>query len=116
MYRVVDVPGILDRLAGHDFGGQTLALELVVEDSFLPENVGSTLLRFEAGHLRRQEGGQPDVQVCLSIEDFSSLLAGTVAFRSLYDYGRAQISDPDYVEAMNRLFAVEQRPICMTHF
>jgi len=116
MYRVVDVPGILGRLAGHNFGGQTLMLELVVEDSFLPENAGRTLLRFEAGHLRRLEGGEPDVQVCLSIEDFSSLLAGTVAFRSLYDYGRARISDPDDVETVTRLFAVEQGPICMTHF
>ncbi|MEJ2212146.1 MAG: GNAT family N-acetyltransferase [Anaerolineae bacterium] len=116
MYRVVDVPGILDRLAKHDFGGQTLTLELVMKDSFLPENGGSTLLRFEAGRLRRIQGGEPDVQVCLAIEDFSSLLAGTVAFRSLYNYGRAETSAPDDVDLLTSLFAVERKPICMTHF
>ena len=116
MYRLVDVPGMFDRLAGHDFGGQSLALRLAVEDSFLPENAGSLLLRFQDGHLRRLDDDEHDVEVSLPIEDLSSLLAGTVAFRALYRYGRARISDPDYVEQVTRTFHVEQKPVCMTDF
>ena len=49
MYRVIDVPGMFDLLHERNFGGQTCTLELNIVDSFLPENAGSTLLRFEEG-------------------------------------------------------------------
>ncbi len=116
MYRVIDVPGIFDLLAEHNFGGQTCTLKLTIDDSFLPENAGSTTLRFENGRARRLDTGQPNVEVRLAIEDFSSLLAGTVAFRSLYSYRRATISDFSYVDTIDRIFAVAKKPVCMTHF
>ncbi len=126
MYRVVDVPHIFDLLAERDFGApgpgaQTCTLKLTVADTFLPENAGSTLLRLEGGHLQRLDDAGPhdvahDVEVRLDIADFSSLLAGTVNFRSLYSYGLADISDVNYVDTVNRIFAVEQKPICTTSF
>jgi predicted acetyltransferase len=116
MYRVINVQGMLDLLREHNFGGQTCTLRLTVDDSFLPENTGSTLLRFEAGGVQRLDAGQPDVEIRLAIEDFSSLLAGTVSLLSLYYYGLAEVSDFSYVEILDRLFAVGHKPICMTHF
>jgi predicted acetyltransferase len=116
MYRLVDVAGIFDQLAQHDFGGQTCTLKLMVEDSFLPENAGSTLLRFDGGRMQRQAQGSADLEVRLAIEDLSSLLAGTVTIRALYNYGLAEISDPSHVERLSRLFAVEQQPACSTSF
>jgi hypothetical protein len=116
MYRVIDVPGIFDLLTEHNFGGQTCTLKLTIDDSFLPENAGATLLVFEGGHVQRLESGDHDVEVRMTIEDFSSLLAGTVSFLSLYHYGLAKVSDIDYVEAVDRLFAVVHKPMCMTHF
>jgi predicted acetyltransferase len=116
MYRIIDVPGIFDLLAEHNFGGQTCTLKLTIDDSFLPESAGSTLLRFEEGYVQRLDAGQPDVEVRLAIEDFSSLLAGTVSFSSLYHFGLAEISDIGYVKTLYRLFAVEHKPMCMTHF
>jgi predicted acetyltransferase len=116
MYRVVDVAGMLDRLAEHDFGGQTCTLKLAVADSFLPENAGSTLLRFDAGQVQRLQEGPAEVEVGLSIKDLSSLLVGTVRFQSLYRYGLARISDQRYVETIGRLFAVGQKPVCTTSF
>ena len=116
MVRVIDVPGLLDRLGERDFGGQTVTLRLAVEDSFLPENSGSTLLRFEDGCLQRLDGGSHNAEVHLGIADLSSLLMGTVAFNSLYNYGRARVSDPAYVDILTRAFAVQQEPVCMTPF
>jgi predicted acetyltransferase len=116
MYRVIDVPGIFDLLAEHNFGGQTCTVRLSVKDSFLPENADSTLLRFEGGRAQRLESGDHDVEVGMAIEDFSSLLAGTVSFSSLYHYSRTAVSSIGYVEVLNRLFAVEHKPVCMTHF
>ena len=121
MYRVVDVPRIFDllgerRLGEQEFGVQTFALRLTVEDSFLPENAGSILLRSERGRVQRLDDGTHDVEIHLEIADFSSLVAGTVSFKSLYRYGMAYISDKDYVDVVNRAFSVEQEPICMTSF
>jgi predicted acetyltransferase len=117
MYRVIDVPGIFDRLAERNFGGQTCSLRLTVADSFLPENAGSTLLRFEEGRLEDVGGeGQADVEVRLDIADFSSLLAGTASFRSLYRYGPAEVSEPAYVDVVHHIFAVVQKPMCTTAF
>jgi predicted acetyltransferase len=121
MYRVVDVPGIFDRLGARDHGtaeliDQAYTLKLTVADSFLPENDGSTLLRFERGRAQRLEEGDADVEVSMAIKDFSSLLAGTVTFRNLYRYGLADISNEAHVQTVNRIFAVEQKPMCTTSF
>jgi predicted acetyltransferase len=116
MYRVIDVPGIFDLLHERNFGGQTCTLELDIIDSFLPENAGSTMLRFERGRARRMDGGELNVSLRLDIAEFSSLLAGSVDFHSLYRYGLVEISDPAYVHTVNRIFAVEQKPMCTTSF
>lgn len=121
MYRVIDVPGMFDRLAERDpdtpgFVDQAYTLKLTVADSFLPENDGSILLSFERGRAQRRATGDADVEVSMAIEDFSSLLAGTVTFRSLYRYGLASISDQAQVRIVNRIFAVEQKPMCATSF
>jgi predicted acetyltransferase len=125
MYRVVDVPRIFDLLSERDFGtpalgAQTCTLKLTVGDSFLPENAGSIVLHFAGGHMQRLDGlvhdAAYDVELRLGIADFSSLLAGTVDFRSLYRYGLVDVSDESYVETISRLFAVEQKPICTTGF
>jgi predicted acetyltransferase len=121
MYRVVDIPGMFDRLAERapgtpEFVHQTYTLRLTVADSFLPENAGSVLLRFEEGRAQRLETGDADAEVSMAIEDFSSLLAGTVTFGSLYRYGLASISNEAHVQLVNRIFAVEQKPMCTTSF
>jgi predicted acetyltransferase len=120
MYRVIDVPGMFERLAGRDFGGQSCTLKLTVEDSLLSENAGSTLLRFERGYVQRLDNGPGeaahDVEMRLDIADFSSLLAGTVDVTSLHRYGLADLSAPVYIGTLNRLFAVEQKPVCTTGF
>jgi predicted acetyltransferase len=116
MLRLVDVARVFDLLGERDFGGQTCTLRLTVDDSFLPENAGSLLLRFERGRVQRLDGGAHDVEVRLDVGRLSALLAGTVDFRSLYDYGLARISDGAYVEPVARVFAVARKPVCMTHF
>jgi len=116
MYRVVDTPAIFRSLRDHDFGGQTLKLKLSLEDSFFPINHGSTLIHFEEGAARVQGGGGHDAEIRLDISDFSSLLMGAVSFKSLYQYGLVDISDPRFVESVHRLFLADQKPVCMTHF
>ena len=116
MYRVIHTRTIFDLLRERNFGGQTCRLKLTIEDSFLPENAGSTFLRFEDGRLHLVDDGDYDVEVCMDVAEFSSLLVGAVNFRSLHKYGLAEISDPGYVGIIDRVFAVEDKPICTTPF
>lgn len=116
MYRVVDVPGIFAALREHDFGGQTLRLKLTVRDSFIPENDGDVVVHFNNGRSLVAGDGDSDVQISLDVAEFSSLLMGSVSFRSLYNYCLARIPDPSYVDAVDRLFRAERKPICLTAF
>ncbi len=57
-----------------------------------------------------------DVEICMQVAEFSSLLAGTVNFERLYRYGLADVSDGRYLGVVDRVFRVEEKPMCMTAF
>ncbi len=116
MVRILDVAGIFRDLAERNFNGQSCRLRLTARDSFFPENDGSTLIHFEQGRATLPEAGGHDVEVTLDIAEFSSLLMGVIGFRRLHLYGLAEISDESYLDTIQRIFAVEQKPICMTAF
>jgi hypothetical protein len=116
MYRVVGVPLVFGALKERDFGGQTCRVKLTVEDTLLPENSGSTLVRFQDGWADLPGDGDHDVEVSMKVAEFSSLLMGSVSFRSLHKYGLASVSDYDYVETVDRIFAVRDKPVCTTPF
>jgi hypothetical protein len=56
------------------------------------------------------------IALALDIADFSSLLIGSVRFRTLHRLGLAEIGDPVHATTLDRLFAVDQPPICTTRF
>lgn len=116
MYRVIDLPGIFKQLGKHDFGGQSCRVKISIGDSFFPANAGSLVVRFRNGQPLVSEEATHDVEIRLDVAEFSSLLLGVVSFRSLYLYHLAGISDPDYLETVNRLFLVPNKPICLTAF
>jgi predicted acetyltransferase len=116
MYRVIDVPRLFAQLQAHRFGTATLALEVVLQDSFFPPNHHRTLVRFTQGVAAVQASGAPDVTMTLDVAEFSSLLMGAVTFADLYRYGLVTVSHNSYVEPLDRLFHVPQKPRCLTHF
>ncbi len=116
MYRVVDTPAIISALRPHNFGGQTLRLKTTITDTFLPENDGSTVIAFQDGYPYVVPEEDADVEICMQVAEFSSLLAGTVNFERLYRYGLADISDGRYLATVDRIFRVEEKPVCMTAF
>lgn len=116
MYRVIDVPGLFAALAGHNFNGQTCRLRLTARDSLFPVNAGSTLLYFEQGRVSLPATGPHDVEITVDIAEFSSLVVGAVDFKHLYAYNLAKISDPTYLPVVNAIFAVPEKPVCLTAF
>ena len=116
MYRVLDTRKVFQVLREHNFGGQDCRLKLSIRDTFLPENDGSTIIHFEGGKPHLKKDDDFEVEVRLDVSDFSSLLMGTVRFRTLHRYGLAEISDPSYVDTINTIFGVAEKPVCTTLF
>jgi predicted acetyltransferase len=116
MYRAVDTRALFASLGGCDFGGQSCALKIAVRDSFVPENAGDVFVRFERGRPSVRDGDDYDIAIELDVAELSSLLMGVVSFRTLHRYGMAAISDERHIDAVTRLFAVEEKPICWTWF
>lgn len=117
MYRITDTKRVFELLANHDFGGQSLRLKLDIRDSFYPQNAGALVVYFENGRATIQpETALYDTAIGLDIADFSSLLVGSVEFKTLYRYGLATISGVKHVTAVNRVFQAEMPPMCMSLF
>ncbi|MEZ4515917.1 MAG: sterol carrier protein domain-containing protein [Chloroflexota bacterium] len=117
MYRVVDVPALFSALSDHDFGGQTCRIGIALTDTFLPENAGEYVVDFRNGRAKLTETDDDvDVGIRLDVSEFSSLVVGAVGFRKLYQYGLAEISDPAYLETVDRIFHTDQPPLCMFNF
>lgn len=117
MYRVVDVRGLFRALAAHSFGGETCIIQLTLVDDVLSANNGSTVLAFVDGHAAIEPDGAPyDVEICMNIQEFSSLMMGVVHFKRLLQYGRASISDVAWTNVVHRLFLADDKPLCMTAF
>ncbi len=117
MYRVIDTPGVFALLGDHNFGDQTLTLRLTVRDSFFAPNDGTTTLRFVVGRPSlAASDATPDVSLTLDVAEFSSLLMGSVRFRTLHRYGLATLDNPAYVDTLDRLFLADQPPLCTTRF
>jgi len=111
----------LERLRGRVAHGCPARLGIRVRDSFLPANGGDHTLTFTGGELADVVGPAvldpltPDAILEGDVADLSSLLAGSVRLRALYDYGLATLSNPSFVGALDEFFACDP-PRCTTAF
>lgn len=133
MFRVINVARFFESLPDHDFGGQTVTLQISVEDSFYPANDGKTVVQFtngravvlpsKAAHPTDAEAdiARDEISIALNVSDFSSLVLGCVPFERLYMYGLAEIVGEAapaaaQVSMVDRLFRTAQKPVCLTAF
>ncbi|MHA2363814.1 MAG: GNAT family N-acetyltransferase [Candidatus Hodarchaeales archaeon] len=116
MYRIINTKKFFQDLKNHDFGHQTCRLKLNIEDTFISENNGSLILHFENGKASIVEQEDYDVEIKIDIPNFSSMVMGVIGFRKLYQYGFVEISDISFVDTMNKLFLIEEKPVCTTQF
>ena len=123
MYRILDTRAYFAALRDHRFGyggvgAPDCTLKLTIADDFLPVNAGSVVVRFADGlpQVVVAPNAAHDAELRLGVADFSALAMGCVSLRSLHTYGLATLSDVDWLDKLNQLFAVERGPACMTDF
>jgi len=116
MYRVINTKALFKELKDHNFNNVSCKLKLTIKDSFVEDNHGSIIIAFTNGLPAIVETEVYDVEINLDMADFSSLITCAVSFRSLYKYGKATISNTQYLDVINNLFTSGDRPICLTRF
>ena len=116
MYRVMDLGHLLDALEKPSFGDDRLTVKINVHDTFLPVNQGARVVHFEGGRGKVVVDEPAEVAISLDVAEFTSMLMAAVGFRKLHTYGLATISDPEYIDRIDRLFAYAQKPVCVTPF
>ena len=116
MYRVIHVPRLFDLLVNHNFGGQSVTVQINLTDSFWPDCAGSWVAVAENGRVHLNPNARPEVEISLDIAEFSSLITGATTFRQLLAYGLAEVSDTSYVDTVHQLFYTPKKPICHTSF
>jgi predicted acetyltransferase len=116
LYRIVDLPAFFQALEGRTFGDQSCTVRFTITDDFLPENDGSTTVRFVHGRPEMSTDEAYDVEIRLECAHASSLLMGVLSVKHLHRYGLVDISNRDYLETLHQLLAVDEPPICMTYF
>jgi len=116
MYRICYVEAFFADIVGCHFGDLNMTLRVNIRDSFIAGNNRPFILKFSDGLCTLIADARPDVELCIDIAEFSSLIMGTVGLTSLVKYGKAQISDASHLSAINRAFAVDEKPVCLTYF
>lgn len=115
MYKVFSFEQSFRQFEYRRYGEEHLAIAFEVLDEQEEDVLESFTVGFQGakGMLAAQT---PDVHVRLKGSDFSSLFMGSVRFHSLVDFGLAQIDDPGYIQSIDRLFYLAQRPQCNSDF
>lgn len=116
MYRVINVEKLFYDLKEHNFNNQNCKLKLNIEDTFIKENSNSYIIHFNDGKATCLEDGEYDIELEIDIADFSSLITCAVDLKSLYRYGRIKLSNKDYINKLNKIFASDEKPKCLTSF
>lgn len=116
-YRLLDVRRFFASLPDHRFGAESLTLRLTLRDSFLPEQDGSVVVRFEQGAARVEpDDTRADVELRLAVGEASALLMGCVTLRTLHDFGLMEVSDASALSQLDALFHAKRPPVCLTPF
>jgi len=88
-----------------------------ITDTLLKQNSGSLVVHFEKGLPRVVDNSTDyEVEISLGIAEFSSLVLGAADFRSLERFGVVTISNQKFITKVNRLFAVDDKPITLLCF
>ncbi|MCP4705251.1 MAG: GNAT family N-acetyltransferase [candidate division Zixibacteria bacterium] len=116
MYRIIDTPGFFKILKNHNFNNQTCRMKISINDSFLKSNNKSFIVSFDNGKAKVNKTDNAEVEIKLNVAEFSSMVLGVVDFKTLYNYGLAEISNTKYIEIVNSTFLTESKPITTTDF
>jgi predicted acetyltransferase len=112
MLRLVDVKGAL---LGRGYPNVDLAVELSVEDAFLPENSGQYSLSVRGGVPALEEARGSSLRAHLSVGALAALYSGFLSPRELQSAGQLDADEPSQ-RALALLFGASPAPALADYF
>jgi len=116
MYRLINTQKFFELLHNHNFNSVSVVLQINVIDTLLPENNKECIVQFVSGKPKLTDELVPDVSLTIDVEWLSSLVMGVVDFGKLWQYGLVELSDPEYVDILDDLFHVSDKPETIEEF
>lgn len=117
MFRLLNPKLLFQTLKSHSFGNVSIRLKFEINDSFMKINNKPIVVYFENGlPSLKSAASKTDLTLKINTADFSSMVLGAVDFKSLHAYGLAKLSNEKYFQEINRLFTVDEKPICLHQF
>ncbi|SMP39256.1 GNAT family N-acetyltransferase [Anoxynatronum buryatiense] len=117
MYRVLDIPKVLETLQPNEAMEQRLVLKLQVADDLIPANHGDWYLWSEDGIINiSRDQRAATVTLSLSAGDLASLVMGSVGLASLVAFGKATLNEPQFLKPLHHFFDYPEAPICLSRF
>ena len=116
MYRVVNAAELVRALAACRFGDLDATLRVVLADAFFAPNAAACVIAFHRGRPEVVDAAcRPDVELTIDVADFSALVMGSVRLRPLVGYGRAILSNTEWLTPLDVAFDTVA-PQCLTRF
>ncbi|MGM0842764.1 MAG: GNAT family N-acetyltransferase [Bacillota bacterium] len=118
MYKVINCKGFFKELyeKNHQFGNHSLNIKFEIKDDLQSEESKDFTVSFSHGEIKSFDELRVDTVIKMGIAEFSSMVMGTVNFRTLHKWGKAEVSNLDFVNQINDLFQTEERPTCTKAF
>lgn len=116
MYRIINIKGIIKDLEFHNFNHSNGKFKLKLIDTFLVENNVELVIHVENGRMNVVQEGHYDVELSIDVSDFSSMVMGAVTLKELYYYSKLELSDEAYLNELNTIFLVSEKPKCISIF
>lgn len=115
MFRVINVAGLFNDLKTTNFNNQNAVITIKIHDNFYPENNGSTTIEFINGKANVLPISTDDnIEMCLDIADFSSLMVGSINIKTLYRLGLLKVSNIENLDLLEKIFGYAQKPLTAT--
>ncbi|KAI8805592.1 sterol carrier protein domain-containing protein [Cladochytrium replicatum] len=130
MVRIVNFQKLLDCWAEREYdvrglskafqGRTSWTVAVTCKDPLVPENDGTVSIRFDgdgkAKVLDSDSKDAVDVSLALAVKDLSSMMVGTLTIKQLHRLGLASVEPESAVAAVSKLFAAEEKPVCLNYF
>ncbi|WP_430787066.1 GNAT family N-acetyltransferase [Virgibacillus flavescens] len=118
MYRVLNTRGFFEELhnKNHLFGKVSLPVKFEVDDDLQTDESKNVTVTFLEGKIKEITNQPSDVVVKIGISAFSSLVMGAVTFKTLHKWGEVEISRSEYVNQIQQLFLMDEKPVCTKAF
>ncbi|MBF8982686.1 GNAT family N-acetyltransferase [Lutibacter sp. B2] len=115
MYKLFDVTKAFALCAHRNYNNANINVRFLISDSFNKEIKEEVIIKFEKGRAIL-DSKEFVATIKIDIAEFSSLFLGCISLKGLFDLGLLELDKDEFLDALDRAFYCNQKPVCYTDF